>query len=57
MDMTANRTLKKIGSKLRDESRDIVDAKLRQPLRTLVKRLATAEKNHELDQPPCSRRR
>lgn len=45
--MGANRTLKKIGGKLREESRGIVEAKLPDRLRVLVDRLACMEERRE----------
>ena len=45
--MGANRTLKKIGGKLREESRGIVEAKLPERLRVLVDRLACVEERRE----------
>ena len=47
--MAENRTLKKIGGKIREESRDIVEARLPERLRALVDRLAQVEQNRELD--------
>jgi len=47
--MGANRTLKKIGGKLREESRGIVEAKLPERLRVLVDRLACVEERQKLD--------
>jgi len=41
--MGESRTLKKIGGKLREESRDIVEATLPERLRTLLDRLACTE--------------
>ena len=46
--MTANRTLKRIGGTLRDESRDIVEAKLPDRLRKLLQRLSCKENRGEL---------
>ena len=40
--MGENRILKRIGGKLRDETRDIVDERLPAPLRDLVRRLSAA---------------
>ena len=47
--MGESRTLKKIGGKLREESRDIVEATLPERLRTLLDRLACTEERRELD--------
>jgi hypothetical protein len=46
--MGANRTLKKIGGKLREESRDIVEAKLPERLQALLEHLACVEQHREL---------
>jgi hypothetical protein len=43
-----NRTLKRIGGNLREESRDIVEARLPERLRALLERLACAEERREL---------
>jgi hypothetical protein len=45
--MGENRTLKKIGGKLREESRDIVEATLPERLRALLDRLACTEERRE----------
>ena len=47
--MGENRTLKKIGGKIREESRDIVEARLPERLRALLDRLAYVEQHRELD--------
>lgn len=47
--MGANRTLKRIGGKLREESRGIVEAKLPERLRVLVDRLVRVEERQKLD--------
>lgn len=47
--MGENRTLKKIGGRLREESRSIVEAKLPYRLRVLVDRLAYIEERRELE--------
>ena len=47
--MAENRTLKKIGGKIREESRDIVEARLPERLRALLDRLARIEQNRKLD--------
>ena len=41
--MGENRTLKKIGGKFREESRDLVEATLPERLRVLMERLACVE--------------
>ena len=46
--MGENRTLKKIGGKIREESRDIVEARLPERLRALLDRLACVEQHREL---------
>jgi hypothetical protein len=48
MVMSENRTLKRIGRKLRDESRDIVEARLPERLRALLDRLAGAQQEGDL---------
>jgi len=45
--MGNNRTLKKIGGKLREESRGLVEAKLPERLRVLVDRLACLDERRE----------
>ena len=45
--MGASRTLRKIGSKLREESRGLVEAKLPERLRVLVDRIACMEEHRE----------
>lgn len=45
--MGNNRTLKKLGGRLREESRGLVEAKLPERLRVLVDRLACLEKHRE----------
>jgi len=45
--MGDNRTLKKIGGRLREESRGLVEAKLPERLRVLVDRLACLDKHRE----------
>ena len=45
--MGDNRTLKKIGGRLREESRGLVEAKLPERLRVLVDQLACLEKRGE----------
>ena len=47
--MGENRTLKKLGGRLREESRDIVEAQLPERLRKLVDRLACLEEERDLD--------
>ena len=47
--MSESRTLKKIGGKLREESRDIVEATLPERLRALLDRLACTEERRELN--------
>lgn len=46
--MGENPTLKRIGRKLREESRDIVEARLPERLRALIERLAYVEQHREL---------
>ncbi len=46
--MGENRTLKKIGGKIREESRDIVEARLPERLRALLDRLECVERHREL---------
>ena len=46
--MGENRTLKKIGGKIREESRDIVEARLPERLRLLLDRLEYVEQHREL---------
>ena len=45
--MGENRTLRKIGGRLREESRGLVEAKLPERLRVLVDRLACLETRRE----------
>jgi hypothetical protein len=45
--MGDNRTLKKIGGRLREESRGLVEAKLPERLRVLVDQLACLEKRRD----------
>lgn len=45
--MGENRTLRKIGGKLREESRCLVEAKLPERLRVLVDRIACMEERRE----------
>lgn len=45
--MGANRTLKKIGGRLREEARGIVEAKLPERLRVLVDQIACMEERRE----------
>ena len=45
--MSQNSMLKKIGGKLREESRDIVEAQLPHQLRALLQRLACVEELRE----------
>jgi hypothetical protein len=47
--MGQNRTLKRIGGKIREDSRDIVEATLPDRLRTLLDLLARTEERRELD--------
>lgn len=47
--MAQSRTLRKIGAKLREESRGIVEAKLPERLRVLVDRLACVEEHQKLE--------
>ena len=47
--MGENRTLKRIGGKLREESRDIVDARLPEKLRLLLDRLACTDRDCRLN--------
>ncbi len=44
--MSTNRTLQRIGRKLRDESRDIVDAGLPDRLRILLRKLSLFDTQH-----------
>lgn len=46
--MGENRDLKRIGGKLREESRDIVEAKLPERLRVLLERLARIHQCRDL---------
>ena len=41
--MSTNRILKKIGGKLREDSRDIVEVELPEPVRALLRRLASID--------------
>jgi len=54
--MGTNRTLKKIGGKLREESRGLVEAKLPERLRVLVDRLACLERRREPEDGHVARR-
>lgn len=45
--MAQSRTLRKIGAKLREESRGIVEAKLAERLRVLVDQIACIEQRRE----------
>jgi hypothetical protein len=47
--MGDNRTLKKIGGRLREESRGLVEAKLPERLRVLVDQIARLEKRRECE--------
>ena len=47
--MGENRTLRKIGGRLREESRGLVEAKLPERLRVLVDRLACMEERRECE--------
>ena len=46
--MSTNRTLQRLGRKLRDESGDIVDARLPESIRALLRKLALADTGDEL---------
>jgi hypothetical protein len=46
--MSTNRTLDKIGRTLRDESGDIVDARLPERIHALLRKLALADSGDEL---------
>jgi hypothetical protein len=48
--MSEHRILQRIGAKLRDESRDIVDARLPERLRGLIEHIALLEKHEGSDQ-------
>ncbi len=45
--MSTNRTLQRIGRKLRDESGDIVEARLPDRIRTLLSKLSLADPRDE----------
>lgn len=47
--MGHNRTLKKIGGRLREESRSLVEAKLPERLRVLVDQLSRMEERRECE--------
>lgn len=55
--MGDNRTLKKIGGRLREESRGLVEAKLPERLRVLADRLARLEKRRECEDSRVRRER
>jgi hypothetical protein len=49
MVMNEHRTLKRLGRKLREESRDIVEARVPERLRALLDRLASPDNEGELN--------
>ena len=51
--MSTNRTLQRIGRKLRDESGDIVEARLPDRIRTLLRKLSLADAGDEYVMPGC----
>lgn len=54
--MAQSRTLRKIGAKLREESRGIVEAKLPERLRVLVDQIACMEERREPEDSHVARR-
>jgi len=53
--MSTNRTLQKLGRTLRDESGDIVDARLPERIRALLRKLALADSGDKLLIQDCGR--
>jgi hypothetical protein len=55
-DTTANRILKRIGGRLREESRDIVEATLPSQVRALLERLSCVKPGDDLRGDPPRKR-